>query len=262
LRVCRDVYRKHLEATQLESVKRCHFIAYEYAVAPRAADRLRRALLEYFHCADVAFDSLQMLFDPSWPQPPLKPTEQGWKEGELAKDFDELMVALIPNRVFQGLDDKIGVGNPFSGYHLRKFALHGAVDTAIQLYKAEFLWINHAGLLWSRIYSEVDRQREEVEIEPDTQNDGKNRSRQQRRLDPPEADVRAEMVLKHAHKKIANADENTLMTVEEAAAILSVSPQTVYRWAEEGARGVKRTMGTPVRIYALTVKAYLESAKE
>lgn len=106
------------------------------------------------------------------------------------------------------------------------------------------------------------RRREKFEIEPDTQNDGRNRSLQQRRLDLPEVDVRAEMVLKHARKKIANADENTLMTVEEAAAILLVSPQTVYRWAEEGTRGVKRTMGTPVRIYALTVKAYLESAKE
>jgi hypothetical protein len=39
LRVCRDIYRKHLEAMQLESAKRCHFIAYEYAVArERPAD--------------------------------------------------------------------------------------------------------------------------------------------------------------------------------------------------------------------------------
>ena len=36
-----------------------------------------------------------------------------------------------------------------------------------------------------------------------------------------------------------NADENTLMTVEEAAAILSVSPQTVYRWAKR-VRGASR----------------------
>ena len=139
--------------------------------------------------------------DPSWPQPPLKPTEQGWKEGELAKDFDELMVALIPNRVFQGLDDKIGVGNHFPAITFANLHCTALSIRPFSSTKLRFRWINHAGLLWSRIYSEVDRQREEVEIEPDTQNDGKNRSRQQRRLDPPEADVRAEMVLKHAHKK-------------------------------------------------------------
>jgi excisionase family DNA binding protein len=258
LRVCRDIYRKHLEAMQLESAKRCHFIAYEYAVAPRAADRLRRGLLEYFHCAAVSFDSLQMLFDPSWPQPPLKPTVEGWKEGEFAKDFDELMVILIPSRMFQGLDEKIGVGNPFASHHLRRLALHGAVDKAIELYKIEFWWIKHAGFLWSRVYSEVERQREEIEIEPDQPND---RPQQQSRLSPPAEDVRAEMMLKHARKKITSADASTLMRVEEAAAILSMSPQTVYRWADEGTNGIKRTPGTPVRIYAMTVKAYLESAE-
>jgi hypothetical protein len=137
LRVCRDVYRKHLEEMQLESMKRCHLVAYEYVVAPRAAERLRRALLEYFHCADVSFDSLQMLFDPFWPQPPLRPTDDGWKEGAFAKDFDELMLTLIPPRVFQGLNDKIGVGNPFDSYHLRRLAPHGAVKNAIEIYKAE-----------------------------------------------------------------------------------------------------------------------------
>jgi excisionase family DNA binding protein len=243
---------------QLESMKRCHLVAYEYVVAPRAAERLRRALLEYFHCADVLFESLQMLFDPFWPQPPLRLTEDGWKEGTFAKDFDELMLTLIPPRVFQGLNDKIGVGNPFDSYHLRRLALHGAVKNAIEIYKAEFWWIKHAGLLWSRVYSEVERQREEVEIEPDTSPDTNSRPRQ-RHLSPPAQDVRAEMVLKRARQKIADADATSLMTVEEAAALLSVSPQTVYRWADEGTNGLKRTQSTPVRLYAFTVKAYLNS---
>jgi excisionase family DNA binding protein len=67
------------------------------------------------------------------------------------------------------------------------------------------------------------------------------------------------MVLKRARQKIADADATSLMTVEEAAALLSVSPQTVYRWADEGTNGLKRMQSTPVRLYAFTVKAYLNS---
>jgi hypothetical protein len=147
-----------------------------------------------------------MLFDPYWPQPPLKPTVDGWKKGEIAKDFDELMVILIPSRMFQGLDDKIGVSNPFAGHHLRRLAVHGAVDKAIELYKIELWWIKHAGILWSRVYSEVERQREDVEIEPDQPDDTKSRPPKQSRLSPPAEDVRAEMILKQARKKITSAD--------------------------------------------------------
>lgn len=168
LRVCRDVYRRGLDAIKKDTQLNRHRYAVEYAVAPRAAHLLRCALEDYFSRAKVSFASMQLLFDPNFPQG-IRISLSGEEPRQPSKTFAELLETIIPDEAFQGIARKRSFlsGAPFHPSVISGRAIlgPGVLSHCRKLYASKKPWITRASFLWDSVLHEVKRQHKEVDIE-------------------------------------------------------------------------------------------------
>jgi hypothetical protein len=170
LRICRDTYRRYLASLNNKSRTAKWEVALNFAVAPRASERLRQevcaslrdtkvkpTIVEFFLADNagilVPFGNLEV-------QTPQEPS------------IEKVICSCVPRCAFQNLKQRFKresfiVGGEFAKpYVLRRAMSHRVKDNDISmLYDANEIWISQAGRMWDSVLYEIVAQQVQIDLE-------------------------------------------------------------------------------------------------
>jgi hypothetical protein len=170
LRICRDTYRRYLATLNNKSRAAKWEVALNFAVAPRASERLRREICTYLRDTKVEprivgfflADNAGVL---------VRFGEQEVKTPE-ELSIEEIICSCVPCCAFQNLKQRFKresfmVGGVFATPYVLRCAMSTRVkgnDISV-LYDANEIWISQAGRMWDNVLHEIVAQQVQIDLE-------------------------------------------------------------------------------------------------
>jgi hypothetical protein len=172
LRICRDVYRKHLETLNNKSRTAKWSVALDLAVALRASEILRREICEYLRRTNIETWIVEIFLahniEVSVPMGNGKLRGQNTREPSLA----EVVRLGVADGAFQYLKarfkkESFMVGGRFAEPYVLRSAMSYRFkgEDISMLYDASEIWLSQAGKMWDNVLHEIIAQQVQIDLE-------------------------------------------------------------------------------------------------
>jgi len=170
LRICRDTYRRFLATLNSKSRTAKWEVALNFAVAPRASERLQQEIAPT--CATRRSSQQLLSFSLQTTLESLSRLES--RELKLLRNLPSKMVicSCVPSWAFQNLKKRFKresfiVGGRFAKQYVLLSAMSYRVkcNDISMLYDANKIWISQAGRMWDNVLYEILAQQVQIDLE-------------------------------------------------------------------------------------------------
>jgi hypothetical protein len=170
LRICRDTYRRYLATLNNKSRTAKWEVALNFAVAPRASQRLRREICAYLRDAKVEPWIVEFFLEYNVGYVvPLGNMEVKTPE---EPSVEQVICSCVPRWAFQNLKRRFKresfiVGGRFAKPHVFRCAIsyRAKGDDISMLYEANEIWLSQAGHMWDNVLHEIVAQQVQIDLE-------------------------------------------------------------------------------------------------
>jgi len=170
LRICRDTYRRYLATLNSKSRTAKWEVALNYAVAPRASERLRREICAYLRDTEVEPTIVEFFLADN--PGVLVPFGELVVKTPKEPSVEEVICSCVPSWAFQNLKrrftrESFMVGGRFAKPCVLRCAMSYRVkgNNISMLYDANEIWISQAGCMWDNVLYEIIAQQVQIDLE-------------------------------------------------------------------------------------------------